>query len=142
MMDLKAAEREIKGDHIAVGMATCGLSAGAKEVFEALETAKLDLPLTKVGCVGMCYNEPIVLVVQDGKSTYYGNVVKDNISELIECIRQRKRCDKLFVCEKLEDLDFYKKQVRLTMSNCGAIDPLKIDHYIFTGGYEGLKKAK
>jgi hypothetical protein len=41
MMDLKAAEREIKGDHIAVGMATCGLSAGAKEVFERLKLQSL-----------------------------------------------------------------------------------------------------
>jgi NADH:ubiquinone oxidoreductase subunit F (NADH-binding) len=141
MHNLHEAETEIAGDHISVGMATCGMSAGAKAVFEALETAKLDLPLEKVGCVGMCYNEPIVMVVQNGKTSFYGNVVKENTQELITCIREKRRCDKLFLCEKLEELDFYKKQVRLTMGNCGFIDPLKIEHYVYKGGYNGLKKA-
>lgn len=141
MHDIKKAESEIEGDHISVGMATCGLSAGAKDVFEALETAKLGMPIESVGCVGMCYNEPIVMVLQYGKTAFYGNITKENVQELIECIRQKRRCDKLFLCEKLEDLDFYRKQVRLTMGNCGAINPVKLDHYIYKGGYEGLKKA-
>ncbi len=138
---IKQAQRELIGDHVAVGVATCGLSAGAGAVVSALESAKLSIPVTKVGCVGMCYNEPIVMVVQDGKTSYYGNVTKDNVVLLISAIKANKRCNELFLCEKLEELDFYKKQVRLTLENCGAIDPLKLEHYVARGGYSGLKKA-
>ncbi|MGV8168500.1 MAG: NADH-ubiquinone oxidoreductase-F iron-sulfur binding region domain-containing protein [Candidatus Nanoarchaeia archaeon] len=141
MMSVLDAERELLGDHISVGVATCGISAGANEVVEALDIAKLGLPIQKVGCIGMCYAEPIVVVTQDGKTSYYGNVVKENIKELITCIKEHRRCDSLFLCEKLEDLDFYKKQVRLALDNCGVIDPFKLEHYIARKGYEGLKKA-
>ncbi|MFA6074106.1 MAG: NADH-ubiquinone oxidoreductase-F iron-sulfur binding region domain-containing protein [Candidatus Woesearchaeota archaeon] len=135
------AKHELTNDRIVVGMATCGLSAGAKETFDAIESAKLDIPLMKSGCIGMCYNEPVVVVVQNGKTTYYGNVTKDNVKGLIESVRKEKRCEELFVCENLEDLDFYKKQVRLTLDNCGIIDPFKIEHYMAREGYSGLKKA-
>jgi NADH:ubiquinone oxidoreductase subunit F (NADH-binding)/(2Fe-2S) ferredoxin len=115
-------------------MATCGISAGAKDVLESIESAKLDLPILKVGCVGMCYNEPIVFVKQKGQTSYYGNITKDNVKNLISSIKEGKRCESLFLCEKIEDLDFYKKQVRLALNNCGFIDPLKLEHYM-------LKKA-
>jgi NADH:ubiquinone oxidoreductase subunit F (NADH-binding)/(2Fe-2S) ferredoxin/NAD-dependent dihydropyrimidine dehydrogenase PreA subunit len=138
---LREAEQALNGDHVAVGMATCGISAGAAAVLEAFEIANLGLPLLKVGCVGMCHNEPVVAVVQNGRASYYGNVTKDNVRELIECIRQGRRCDGLFLCEKLEELDFYRKQVRLTLDNSGVIEPLKLEQYMARGGYEGAKKA-
>ena len=67
--------------------------------------------------------------------------MQENINLLIDSIKNKKRCDSLFLCEKLEDLEFYKKQVRLALDNCGVIEPLKLNHYVSRSGYEGLKKA-
>lgn len=140
-MNIEETKKELEGDRITVGLATCGISAGGIPVYDALKDADLGVRVEKVGCSGMCYNEPIVVLVRNGIKEIYGNVTKDNVQELIQCIREWKRCDKLFICNELEELDFYKKQKRIVMENCGMINPEKIDHYIAKEGYSGLKKA-
>ncbi len=130
-----------KQDKITVGLATCGLSAGAQPVFDKLKKAKLSLPVVKVGCNGMCYNEPIVTVIQNNKQYIYANVTEDNVQSLIDAIKNDKKCQELFIGSSLKDIAFYKKQKRLMMENCGFITPTDLDQYKASGGYEGLNNA-
>jgi NADH-quinone oxidoreductase subunit F len=139
--DLKKVKASLDGDRITVGLATCGISAGGIPVYDALKAANLGLPVEKVGCIGMCYNEPIVTVRQKGKKSIYALVTKTNVQKLIDCIRKNTVCKELFVASDIYELDFYKKQKRLVMENCGYIDPLRLDHYLAVGGYSGLKFA-
>jgi NADH:ubiquinone oxidoreductase subunit F (NADH-binding)/NAD-dependent dihydropyrimidine dehydrogenase PreA subunit/(2Fe-2S) ferredoxin len=139
--DVEKAKRQLEGDRITVGLAICGVSSGGMPVFEALKGAELGIPVERVGCIGMCYNEPIVTVRQNGKQAVYGKVTKGNVNKLIACIKKGAECRELFVCHDLSELEFYRKQKRLVMSNCGVIDPLNINQYVSSGGYMGLSKA-
>ncbi|MDK2982664.1 MAG: NADH-quinone oxidoreductase subunit [Thermococcaceae archaeon] len=105
---------EIKA--IAVGMNSCGIAAGAKETYEAikreLEERGLSVKLKIVGCVGMCYREPLVDIITE--------------DEIITSW----------------DVDgYFAKQKKIVLENSGYIDPENIDEYIQAGGYEALKKA-
>ncbi len=139
MNDIEDIKKKLSGDRVTVGMATCGLSAGAGAVFDALRSA--GIPAERVGCNGMCYNEPIVTVVNDGVRSIYAKVTKDNVNILIDAIKSGKRCKELFLADSLEKIPFYKYQVRLMMENCGHINPNEIEHYMAVGGYTGLLRA-
>lgn len=139
--EIKKGEDILSGDRITVGLATCGISAGGMPVFEALNNADLNIAVEKVGCAGMCYCEPIVTVVKDGKKTIYGYVTKDNVNKLIESIKSGQENEELKIANELEDLDFYKKQHKVVMANSGIISPLNLGQYIAKGGYEGLTNA-
>ncbi|HEX3029069.1 MAG TPA: (2Fe-2S) ferredoxin domain-containing protein [Clostridia bacterium] len=75
---------------ILIGMATCGISSGARETFQefASELAKEkmdDIKVITVGCVGYCHSEPTVQINMTGqKPILYGNVKKENVHEIIE----------------------------------------------------------
>ncbi len=125
---------------ITVGLATCGISAGGLPVFERLKKANLGIPVEKVGCIGMCYNEPIVTLVRNDVRSIYGSITEDNVEELIVCIKEWKEHPNL-VAHDINEIDFYKKQKRLVMENCGTINPLELGQYLEAGGYSGLKKA-
>ncbi|MGE0792828.1 MAG: NADH-ubiquinone oxidoreductase-F iron-sulfur binding region domain-containing protein [Candidatus Woesearchaeota archaeon] len=132
---------ELESDRITIGVATCGISAGALEVLEELKKFNLDIPIIETGCIGMCYNEPIVTVVQNNKKFIYGNVKKEDVKELVKNIKNKTIYDEKFICNDINDLPFYKKQKKLVMNNCGIISPLNLDHYISRGGFSGLKKC-
>jgi NADP-reducing hydrogenase subunit HndB len=74
---------------VTVGMATCGLAAGAEDVMKAIsdEVKKLNIEnvrIVKVGCIGFCYYEPIVQVNIPGKQpVFYGNVGTDLAKEIV-----------------------------------------------------------
>ena len=77
------------GTRIIVGMGTCGIAAGAREVMHAilkeLEARKIEAHVETVGCVGMCAKEPLVDVEQAGKSRIrYANITAENVPRLIE----------------------------------------------------------
>jgi NADH-quinone oxidoreductase subunit F len=139
--DIGKARQELEGDRITVGLAICGRAAGGMRVYEALRNAGLGLPVEMVGCIGMCHNEPIVTLKRNGQTSIYGKVTIDNVGMLIDCIRGWKECPELLICHDIGELDFYKKQKRLVMANCGIINPFKLEQYIARGGYDGLKKA-
>ena len=74
---------------IIVGMGTCGISAGAREVMRAildeLERRRIDAHVTTVGCIGMCSREPLVDIQQgDEPRVTYGNVTPDMVARIIE----------------------------------------------------------
>jgi NADH:ubiquinone oxidoreductase subunit F (NADH-binding)/NAD-dependent dihydropyrimidine dehydrogenase PreA subunit/(2Fe-2S) ferredoxin len=139
--NLKNAKLEIEGDRITVGLAICGRAAGGYPVYEELKKAKLGINLDIVGCIGMCYNEPIVTVNQSGKTSIYGKVTIDKVGMLIDSIKKGEECKDLLICHDINELDFYKKQKRIVMANCGVTNPLKIEQYVYRGGYSGLTNA-
>lgn len=118
-LDVEGAKRELAGDRITVGLATCGISAGGMPVFEALKKADLGIPVDSVGCIGMCYNEPLVTVQRIGKKSIFAKVLQENIDGLIKSIREKKDFTELLVAHDINELDFYKKQKRFVMENCG-----------------------
>ncbi len=81
-------DRHGEGPQIIVGMGTCGIAAGAREVMTAIleELAKRNLNITvlQTGCIGMCQKEPLVDVVRPGeKRITYGNVTPRDIPRII-----------------------------------------------------------
>ena len=78
-----------KKSSIAVGMSACGLAAGAEDIFQTLteEVKKRDLAVevTKSGCAGMCYAEPMVEIKMEGLPTViYGKVNREDALEIVE----------------------------------------------------------
>ncbi len=142
---------------ILVGMGTCGIAAGAEDVIRAL-TEKLSecnaqADVTHVGCIGLCFAEPLIEVIMPGKpSVFYGNLTPQLVSEIVEdyFIAGNPRADlalgtrgegTLEGIPKLLDLPVLKPQVRISLRNCGNINPENIDQYIANSGYEGLVNA-
>ncbi|NLM96181.1 MAG: (2Fe-2S) ferredoxin domain-containing protein [Halanaerobiaceae bacterium] len=73
---------------IIIGMGTCGIAAGAREilhtVLEEIERRKLDVVVTQTGCIGMCEKEPLLDVQLPGKERItYGNLKKDDVKRII-----------------------------------------------------------
>ena len=135
---------------VTIGLSSCGVAAGAADVMSAFEAElgerKLDVELRRTGCVGMCYNEPIVDVETPalGKMTY-GGVEPGHVPRIVEeHIVGGKPVDELLVRAEGRDLpddSYYSRQVRLVLRNAGVIDPESIDEYIDAGGYEALAKV-
>ena len=141
---------------ISVGLASCGIASGADEVYNSFKKVNdSDITLNKVGCIGMCYNEPIIEVkLGDFQSLIFKNVNKDDLSNIIKSIRNNEKHSKLFAkrddgkvnnnfsnIPNLYDLEFYKNQNKVLTKNCGNINPEKILDYISIGGYDAFKKA-
>ena len=126
---------------ITVGKGSCGIAAGALEVFELIER---NLPsgcsLAITGCIGMCYLEPIVNVGDGGKELTFVKVNAAAAGEILKYIRGEQNDAKQHMISK-EDLDSLNSQRRIALSNCGVIDPENIDEYISREGYEAAKKC-
>ncbi|HHU92195.1 MAG TPA: (2Fe-2S) ferredoxin domain-containing protein [Halanaerobiaceae bacterium] len=73
---------------IVIGMGTCGIAAGAREILQAVlqevKTRGLDVIVSQTGCIGMCEKEPLLDVQLPGKDRItYGNVKKEDVSRII-----------------------------------------------------------
>ncbi|MGI6250624.1 MAG: NADH-quinone oxidoreductase subunit NuoF [Anaerolineaceae bacterium] len=144
-----------EGSRIVVGMATCGISAGAKPVLDALKkevaAAGLgDVQIMPTGCVGMCIYEPIVEVFEHGKEKVtYIHMNPERVSKVVsEHLVKGKPVVEYTIGEaedgklkSLNDLKFYKKQKRIVLQNCGLINPEDINDYIAVNGYQALAKV-
>jgi NADH:ubiquinone oxidoreductase subunit F (NADH-binding)/ferredoxin/(2Fe-2S) ferredoxin len=142
---------------ILVGAGTCGNSAGAvgvkKAIQEALAENQVAAEVLDVGCIGMCYLEPMVDIIKPGQPRIsYANMTPDQIKEVIKdyLVAGNPRPDLALGTVgdgavegigRLFDLPMLKPQVRVALRNCGVIDPTNIDHYIARGGYSGLVRA-
>ncbi len=137
-------------DRAVVGMGSCGIAAGAGEVFDAcrrfIEESRLEIELRSTGCVGLCYRE--VLVELESPSTgkvLYGNVTAERVPELFSDHFQRQTPpDDLLLSNGTGDhreSEFLGPQVRVALRNCGIVDPTSIDDFRRVGGYAGLTKA-
>lgn len=135
---------------IFIGMGTCGLASGAKEVYDEIEKElkekNIQAQIMPVGCIGYCKKEPIVEVkLPNGQRYTYGDIYVKDVKALIEnaILNNTPYEEKLLGSheEGLFKIPFYKKQSRKVMENCGIINPDSIDQYLRHGGYQGLYKA-
>lgn len=144
--------------HIRAHVLICGgtgcKSAGSKEVqlafSRAIEAKGLsdEVMVVETGCHGFCEHGPLVIVYPEG--TFYCQVKAEDVEEIVESHLFKGRIvERLLYHEPLthesipnySEINFYKKQHRLVLENCGAINPEQIEEYIAVGGYEALAKA-
>jgi NADH-quinone oxidoreductase subunit F len=135
---------------ILVGLGTCGIAAGSQKIYRALAARASNggprFELGKTGCLGMCYIEPLVEVVDDaGVVWQYGGVTADKLDRILE----EHVAGGTPVAEWLVWSDgqigsegaYLARQNRIVLRNCGRIDPEVLDEYIAVGGYEALQKV-
>ncbi len=121
-------------NRIKIGMASCGVAAGAREVKDKIAEVAPEEKIVEVGCIGHCYAEPIVEIETDEGSIFYQDVEPDEefinrMLELEDFSRftpnpEREKWEKKFVTEL-----------------SGKIDPVSLEEYRSRGGYQGLEKA-
>lgn len=101
----------------------------------------------QTGCFGLCAKGPIVIIRPE--DTFYANCKPEDCEEIVEKHIQKGEIVERLLCKdvdntvvkKLDELNFYKKQKRIALKNCGVIDPENIDEYIAFDGYKALEKV-
>jgi len=142
---------------ILVGAATCGRAAGAMPVIRTIEDELkrhgVEATILQVGCIGLCYAEPLVDIIKPGRPRIcYSQVTSELAAQLVKdyIVGDNPRPDlalgtlgdgEMEGIPRLFDLPMLKPQVRIVLRNCGYIDPENINHYIANGGYSGLVRA-
>ncbi len=129
---------------IVIGMGTCGLAAGAESVKDAVidEIEKIglnDIKIIQTGCLGICAKEPLMEIREADKRTVYGNLNPEKVREIIN----HHLVSDHIITRWTVDLaaDFFARQERIVLKNCGLIDPEDIEEAISVGAYQGLGKA-
>ncbi|MDR2159534.1 MAG: 4Fe-4S binding protein [Treponema sp.] len=137
---------------------TCGGTACESnkgiEIYEKLiaeaerQGVKGEVQIVKTGCFGFCERGPIVKVLPE--ESFYVDVKPEDAQEIIaEQILKGREVKRLLykgeggkkTTNTVEDIEFYQKQVRVVLRNCGVINPENIDEYIAREGYAGLEKV-
>lgn len=141
----------IPRSHVLVCGGTGCVSSGADCVLETLKEGikannlEKEFMVISTGCHGMCEVGPIVVIYPQG--IFYTRVTKEGAEEIVsEHLVKGRVVEHLLYKEdvtsemvpKYKDLPFYSKQVRLTLRNCGYIDPDSIEEYIAKDGYQAL----
>ena len=101
----------------------------------------------QTGCFGLCAKGPIVIIRPE--DTFYAMVTPDDCEEIINThIIGGQKVERLLckdvdgtLVDRLDELNFYKKQERIALKNCGVIDPENIEEYIAFDGYKALEKV-
>jgi len=131
---------------IKVGLASCGVAAGGREVYDALSTKLyqrgLNVELGQTGCLGMCYNEVLIEVASpDGGRVFYKHITPEKVDRLVEehLIGGRPVTEWVIPDEEINNL--LVKQKRIVLRNCGIIDPESIDAYLAVDGYKAIEKV-
>ena len=130
-------------------------SSGSKKVIAALEAAlkengiEDEILVVKTGCFGLCSLGPIMIVYPEG--SFYSQATPEGVARIVkEHLKDGNVVKELLYKETvhedgsitpLSETNFYKKQMRITLRNCGVIDPENIEEYIALDGYQALYKA-
>lgn len=130
------------------------LSARGEQIVEKLRNSikehglKNEVEVIQTGCFGFCEKGPIVKIMPE--NTFYIEVKPEDAEKIIveDIISEKKIVELLYIDPKSgervfegENMEFYKKQVRIALKNCGTIDPESIEQYIAAEGYAALKKV-
>jgi len=133
---------------VIVGLGSCGIAAGANKTYDALMNIRsaenLDFELKKTSCVGMCYNEPLVEIIDDTGYFLYGGIDEAKALEIVEKHVQHHEPVKEYVVKSdlfaTDDDDFCEGQVKIALRNCGFIDPEIIEEAESKNAYKALQK--
>ena len=108
-----------------------------------------EIKLVHTGCFGLCEAGPVVIVYPEG--AFYSRVKVEDVDEIVsEHLIKGRIVQRLLyhgsvaednTVKALDDVDFYRKQKRVALRNCGVIDPENIDEYIAFDGYKALQKV-
>ncbi|MBQ4629382.1 MAG: NADH-quinone oxidoreductase subunit NuoF [Clostridia bacterium] len=146
---------ELARGHVLVCGGTGCTSSGSAKIIEEFENCLKDkgleneIKVVQTGCFGLCALGPIVIVYPEG--AFYSMVKPEDVSEIVEEHLLKGRIVKRLLYQEtvvdednvksLNEVDFYKKQQRIALVNCGVINPESIDEYIAFGGYTALGKV-
>ncbi len=151
------AFKEAQVPKISIGMATCGLAAGAldtKKAFEAtLGELNIEAIVRSVGCLGHCYAEPIVIIdhplsgfppifypqVSSGKAKMLVKSYLEGGDPLLEHVLGAMEENDMI--PQVTDFPRFSQEERVVMEKCGLIDPEDIYDYIAEGGYSTIVKV-
>ena len=140
--------------HVLVCGGTGCTSSGSQQIMETLKEEikkaglEKEVSVVQTGCHGLCALGPIMIVYPD--ASFYSMVKVEDIPEIVqEHLLKGRVVPRLLYQETvtpagvkaLIDTDFYKKQHRIALRNCGIINPEVIEEYIGTGGYAALGKV-
>ncbi len=132
---------------VVIGQGSCGIASGAKkteaEFQKQIKDKKLtDVTLSKAGCIGTCFLEPIVDVYNDDgtREARYVKVQPDKVEAIVEKHLIGGKVDEDDVIAP-EDAEILKHQNRIVLRNCGIINPEHIEEYIATDGYKAAEKV-
>ncbi|MCK5528436.1 MAG: NADH-quinone oxidoreductase subunit NuoF, partial [Kiritimatiellae bacterium] len=150
----KISQEEIssKGNKILVCAGGGCLASGSDKVITALRDAaakqKADVDVVAVGCMGLCVEGPVVQMLQD--RTFYQRVQPEDADEIVKehaiggnIIERLVAHDAKTggAVSSIDDIDFFKKQTKIVLRNCGQIDPESIDEALAQGVYQALGKV-
>ena len=148
-VNTKADTRE---KHILVCHGTGCTSSKSPQILENFKQILKERNITnvrviKTGCFGLCAKGPIVIIRPE--DTFYSLVTPDDCEEIIEKhIINGERVERLLckdidgkIVNSLDELNFYKKQKRIALKNCGVVNPEEIDEYIAFDGYKALERV-
>jgi NADH-quinone oxidoreductase subunit F len=153
MMEKKPGIHSNGNCKVLVCQGTGCTSSKSEEIRMALEHEVNRAGLSNIevdftGCHGFCQQGPIVVVEPDG--IFYAHVKVEDATEIVYShLKAGKPVERLYYRDPVtneaiptyQEINFYKKQTRLILRNCGHINPERIGDYIATGGYEALRKA-
>lgn len=140
--------------HVLICAGTGCISSGSKKVEAALRAELIkkgldkEIKIVETGCHGFCEMGPLVIIYPEG--VFYIRVQETDAVDIVEQHLYKGRIvERLLFKEEgslegipsYKDIDFYKKQMRMVLANCGHLDPEEINEYIAVGGYEALGKA-
>ena len=148
-VNLQANTRE---KHILVCHGTGCTSSKSPKIIETfrkiLEEKNIEnVKVIQTGCFGLCSKGPIVIIRPE--DVFYAHCTPEDCEEIINThiingqIVERLLCKEIDeqTVTRLDELNFYKKQKRIALKNCGVIDPENIDEYIAFDGYKALEKV-
>lgn len=140
--------------HVLVCGGTGCTSSNSLAIIDALESEiakkglQEEVKVVRTGCFGLCALGPIMIVYPEG--SFYSQVKVEDVPEIVEEHLLKGRLVKRLLYDEtvtmddvktLQETDFYKKQHRVALRNCGVIDPENIDEYIAFDGYMALAKC-
>ncbi len=138
--------------HILVCGGTGCTSSHSKDIIkkfeELIEENNLDnVRVIRTGCFGLCAKGPIIVVRPE--DTFYAMSKVEDVSEIVEKHLKNGEIVERLLCKdidgnmvkSLDELNFYKKQHRIVLKNCGLIDPENINEYLAFDGYKALEKV-
>ena len=136
--------------HVLVCGGTGCTSSGSAKIIEAFEDEirqvglENEVKVVRTGCFGLCALGPVVIIYPEG--SFYSRVNPDDVEEHLLKGRIVKRLLYTETVEEdtvksLNETDFYKKQMRVALRNCGVINPEDINEYIAYDGYQALGKV-